>query len=132
MTYFFYVWLTCFSRECHLWVPQLNPLHSLTNTKISWERNLTTKEITTIFPFWTFYSNVAIIQHNTQMEYTSNNTILQGLYFLSWFPWYRVDDANKVATEPRVPCDQAETITVVSFMVAIMTWLNINEYMCHR
>ena len=106
------------------WVPQLNPLYSLTNTKISWERNLTTKEITTIFPLWTFYLNVGIIHHNTHMEYISNNIVLQSLYFLSWFPWYRVDDANKVATETRVACDKVETITnQMSLVLWSPSWL---------
>ena len=63
-----------------------------------------TKEMIPILPLWTFLLYISLFQQHMHMQYIylSVDPIFQGLWFLSWFPWYRVA-ANKEAIEPRVP-----------------------------
>ena len=78
-------------------------------------KNLTTKEMISIFPLWTFHLYVATFQQQLHLEYVSRSC---GSYdeFLD-----RGFAANKEATEPRVSIDLSHHFE--SFTVAIMTWV---------
>jgi hypothetical protein len=60
----------------------------------------------------------------------SDETILQSLWFLSWFPWER-NASNKEATEPRVHSGSDEIITSKCYG-RHYDLVNRTEYLCHK